>query len=58
MVVSGWAKAGVPAAETQLFTVAGRVFLESVRFDRPALSASNPRGLGRLGMVSLRVYDA
>lgn len=52
------AKAGVPAAETQLFTVAGRVFLESVRFDRPALDANNPRGLGRLGMVSLRVFDA
>ena len=52
------AKAGIPAAETQLFTVAGRVFLESVRFDRPALSASNPQGLGRQGMVSLQVYDA
>ena len=52
------AKTGVPAAETQLFTVAGRVFLESVRFDRPALGANNPHGLGRLGMVSLRVYDA
>ncbi len=52
------AAAGVPAAETQLFTVAGRVFLESVRFDRPALDASNPQGLGRQGMVSLQVYDA
>ena len=52
------AKAGIPAAETQLFTVAGRVFLESVRFDRPALSPSNPQGLGRQGMVSLQVYDA
>ena len=52
------AAADVPAAQTQLFTVAGRVFLESVRFDRPALDAGNPRGLGRLGMVSLRVYDA
>jgi DNA-binding transcriptional ArsR family regulator len=52
------AEADVPAAETQLFTVAGRVFLESVRFDRPAINASNPRGQGRLGMVSLRVYDA
>ena len=52
------ATAGIPAAKTQLFASAGRVFLESVRFDRPALGASNPRGLGRLGMVSLRVYDA
>ena len=52
------AVAGVPAAETQLFTVAGRVFLESVRFDRPAISPANPQGLGRQGMVSLQVYDA
>lgn len=52
------AAAGVPAAQTQLFTVAGRVFLESVRFDRPALGSDNPHGLGRLGMVSLQVYDA
>lgn len=52
------AAAGVPAATTQLFTSAGRVFLESVRFDRPALGASNLHGLGRFGMVSLRVYDA
>jgi DNA-binding transcriptional ArsR family regulator len=52
------ATAGLPAAQTQLFTVAGRVFLESVRFDRPAISPSNPQGLGRQGMVSLQVYDA
>ena len=52
------AAAGVPAAQTQLFTVAGRVFLESVRFDRPAIDANNPQGLGRQGMVSLQVYDA
>lgn len=51
-------KAGLPAAQTQLFTVAGRVFLESVRFDRPAISLNNPQGLGRQGMVSLQVYDA
>lgn len=50
--------AGLPAAQTQLFTVAGRVFLESVRFDRPAISLNNPQGLGRQGMVSLQVYDA
>ena len=52
------AAAGVPAAQTQVFTVAGRVFLESVRFDRPALGPRNPQGLGRQGMVSLQVYDA
>jgi DNA-binding transcriptional ArsR family regulator len=58
------AAAGLPAAQTQLFTVAGRVFLESVRFDRPAISLNtlfnsfNPQGLGRQGMVSLQVYDA
>ena len=46
--------AGLPAAQTQLFTVAGRVFLESVRFDRPAISPNNPQGLGRQGMVSLQ----
>jgi len=44
------AQAGLPAARTQLFTVAGRVFLESERFDRTAQ--------GRIGMVSLQVYDA
>ncbi len=50
--------AGLPSAKTQLFTVAGRVFLESVRFDRPLINPSNPQGLGRQGMVSLQVYDA
>lgn len=52
------AAAVIPAAQTQLFNIAGRIFLESVRFDRPAFSVINPRGLGRIGMVSLRVYDA
>lgn len=52
------AAAGLSAAQTHLFTVAGRVFLESVRFDRPAIDESNPQGLGRQGMVSLQVYDA
>jgi DNA-binding transcriptional ArsR family regulator len=52
------ASAGLPAAQTQLFSLAGRVFLESIRFDRPALGSNNPDGLGRLGMVSLQVYDA
>ena len=44
------AQAGVPAAKTQIFTGAGRVFLEAERFDRTAH--------GRIGMVSLMVYDA
>lgn len=44
------ARAGVPAARTRVFTGAGRVFLESERFDRTAQ--------GRIGMVSLQVYDA
>lgn len=44
------AQAGVPAAKTQIFTGAGRVFLEAERFDRTAQ--------GRVGMVSLMVYDA
>ena len=44
------AQAGVPAAKTQIFTGAGRVFLEAERFDRTAR--------GRVGMVSLMVYDA
>ncbi len=51
-------RADVPAARTQLFLAAGRVFLESQRFDRTPLGPDNPRGLGRVGMVSLQVYDA
>ena len=39
-----------PAATTQIFQAAGRVFLESERFDR------TPQG--RIGMVSLEVYDS
>jgi HipA-like C-terminal domain/Winged helix-turn-helix DNA-binding len=45
------AHAGISAARTQLFMGGGRVFLESERFDR------TPEG-GRIGMVSLQVYDA
>ena len=45
------AHADLPAARTQIFTGAGRVFLESERFDRTAQG-------GRIGMVSLQVYDA
>ena len=48
-------QAGLPAARTQIFNGAGRVFLESRRFDR----TPTPDGLpGRIGMVSLQVYDA
>ncbi len=43
--------AGVPAARTQVFAGEGRFFLESERFDRTAQG-------GRIGMVSLQVYDA
>ncbi|MBC7547331.1 MAG: type II toxin-antitoxin system HipA family toxin YjjJ [Polaromonas sp.] len=42
--------AGLPAAITQIVMAAGRVFLESERFDRTAQ--------GRVGMVSLSIYDA
>jgi DNA-binding Lrp family transcriptional regulator len=45
------ARAGLPAATTQVFAAGGRVFLESERFDRTAQG-------GRIGMVSLHVYDA
>jgi biotin operon repressor len=44
------ADAGLPAAQTRIVAAGGRVFLESTRFDRTAQ--------GRLGMVSLLVYDA
>ena len=53
------AQAGLPAAPTQLFMGAGRVFLESERFDRTPLAGSGTDGLGgRIGMVSLQVYNA
>ncbi len=54
------AQAGLPAAPTQLFMGAGRVFLESERFDRTPLAAdAQGRDLGgRIGMVSLQVYNA
>lgn len=45
------ADAGVSAAKTQIFSAAGRVFLEAERFDRTTQG-------GRIGMVSLMVYDA
>ena len=48
------AAAGIPAARTQVYTGAGRIFLESERFDRSAHAGQ----CGRIGMVSLQVYDA
>ena len=51
--------AGISAAKTQIFTGAGRVFLEAERFDRTAPGPGNEHGFGgRIGMVSLMVYDA
>ncbi len=52
------AGAGIAAATSRISTGAGRVFLEVERFDRTPISATNPLGLGRIGMVSLNVYDA
>jgi hypothetical protein len=43
-------EAGLPAATTQIVLAGGRTFLESLRFDRTAK--------GRIGMVSLEVYDS
>jgi hypothetical protein len=43
--------AGITVARSAVFEQAGRVFLESERFDRSHLG-------GRIGMVSLQVYDA
>ena len=51
LAIQTLAEAGLPAAKTQIFMGAGRVFLESERFDR------TPEN-GRIGMVSLSVYDA
>lgn len=42
--------AGIAAAQTDIVQAAGRVFLQSRRFDRTPL--------GRVGMVSLEMYDA
>jgi hypothetical protein len=52
------ADAGITAATSRISTGAGRVFLEVERFDRTPINATNPLGLGRIGMVSLMVYDA
>ncbi|WP_296510180.1 type II toxin-antitoxin system HipA family toxin YjjJ [Rhodoferax sp.] len=52
------ASAGIAAAVSRISTGAGRVFLEVERFDRTPIGPANPQGLGRIGMVSLMVYDA
>lgn len=52
------ASAGIAAAASRISTGVGRVFLEVERFDRTPINAANPQGLGRIGMVSLMVYDA
>ena len=57
-------RAGLPAAASQVFVQAGRVFLESERFDRHSPWQPQPETgapalpPGRIGMVSLMVYDA
>ena len=50
MALQTLAAAGLPAAESQIVIAGGRVFLQSKRFDRT--------DKGRIGMVSLLVYDA
>ena len=50
--------AGIAAAISHISSGAGRVFLEVERFDRAPIGPRNPQGLGRIGMVSLMVYDA
>ena len=53
------ANAGIRAARTQVFSGAGRIFLESERFDRTTSQGpTGERVYGRIGMVSLQVYDA
>ena len=52
------ADAGIAAAASRISTGAGRVFFEVERFDRTPIGPANPQGLGRIGMVSLMVYDA
>jgi len=50
--------AGIPAARTQIHSGAGRIFLESERFDRSPAGNGLSGQVGRIGMVSLQVYDA
>jgi hypothetical protein len=57
LAIQTLADEGVPAAKTQIFMRTGRVFLESERFDQTAMSGQIERQIGRIGMVSLSVYD-
>jgi len=50
LALANLSAAGLPAARTRIVVRAGRVFLESERFDRTAA--------GRIGMVSLLAYDS
>jgi hypothetical protein len=52
------ADAGIAAARTQIYCGAGRVFLEYERFDRTPAGSAQGGQVGRIGMVSLQVYDA
>lgn len=52
------AAASFPAARTQIHSGTGRIFLESERFDRTPAGTRPSGQLGRIGMVSLQVYDA
>ncbi len=60
LALSVLAQAGLPAAATRVFERAGRVFLESERFDRctPWNRTAGGTPPGRIGMVSLTVYNA
>jgi hypothetical protein len=53
LAIQTLADAGLPAAKTQIFMAAGRVFLQSERFDRTCTD----RAIGRIGMVSLSIYN-
>ena len=55
LALQNLAQAGLPAARSQISSSAGRVFLESERFDRTVTADGQ---IGRIGMVSLEVYDA
>ena len=55
LALQNLAQAGLPAARSQISSSAGRVFLESERFDRTVAADGQ---IGRIGMVSLEVYDA
>ncbi len=58
LAIQTLAASSIPAAKTQIFEGAGRVFLESERFDRVSTHRGIGPKIGRVGMVSLSVYDA